>query len=101
MTAPTPACPPTPVPSSRRIRRWLAAGCLLGVSACNLGPDYQRPELPAPAAWSGADGQAAAWPSTDWWRSFGSPQLDTYIAQAQHTNDDLAAAIARVREADA
>jgi len=101
MTAPTPPHSRTFVPSGRGLGRWLAAGCLLGVSACNLGPDYQRPELPAPAAWSGADGQAVAWPSTEWWRGFGSPQLDAYITQAQHTNDDLAAAIARVREADA
>jgi len=83
-------------------RRWLAVCCALGLSACNLGPDYHRPELPAPAAWSGADAQAvAAWPSADWWRGFGSRQLDTYMTQAQRANDDLAAAIARVRQADA
>jgi multidrug efflux system outer membrane protein len=42
-----------------------------------------------------------AWPSADWWRGFGSDPLDRYIAQAESANDDLAAAIARVREADA
>jgi NodT family efflux transporter outer membrane factor (OMF) lipoprotein len=43
----------------------------------------------------------AAWPSTEWWRGFGSAKLDGYIAAAQAANFDLAAAVARVREADA
>jgi multidrug efflux system outer membrane protein len=43
----------------------------------------------------------AAWPSADWWHGFGSAQLDDLIAQAQHANDDLGAAIARVQQADA
>ena len=42
-----------------------------------------------------------AWPSADWWKGFSSPQLDVLIGEAQHTNDDIAAAVARVREADA
>jgi NodT family efflux transporter outer membrane factor (OMF) lipoprotein len=41
------------------------------------------------------------WPQSDWWHGFGSTQLDDYIARAQAANDDIAAAIARVREADA
>jgi outer membrane protein, multidrug efflux system len=41
------------------------------------------------------------WPSKDWWEGFGSPQLDAYIAQADSQNFDIAAAIARVKEADA
>ncbi len=98
MTPPKSASPP----SSFLPGRWLAACCVAGLSACNLGPDYQRPELPAPAAFSGADaGAAAAWPSADWWKGFGSPQLDAYIARSQQANDDIAAAVARVRQADA
>ena len=82
--------------------RWLAACCVAGLSACNLGPDYQRPDVPPPAAWTGADaGTAAAWPSADWWKGFGSPQLDAFMAQSRQANDDIAAAIARVRQADA
>jgi NodT family efflux transporter outer membrane factor (OMF) lipoprotein len=83
-------------------RRWLAVCCALALGACNLGPDYHRPEIPAPAVWRGGDAQAAtAWPEADWWHGFNSQQLDGYIAQAQKANDDLAAAVARVREADA
>lgn len=41
------------------------------------------------------------WPQAEWWHGFGSPELDGYIDQARRANYDLAAAIARVRQADA
>lgn len=44
---------------------------------------------------------AAAWPSADWWRGFASPELDGLIEAARTRNFDIAAAIARVRQADA
>ncbi|HEX3849077.1 MAG TPA: efflux transporter outer membrane subunit [Steroidobacteraceae bacterium] len=82
----------------------LAAGC--------IGPTYHRPDIPPPKAWQESttpETPAAAkvpdagpvWPAADWWHGFGSPQLDELIEAAQHGNDDLAAAIARVEEADA
>jgi multidrug efflux system outer membrane protein len=37
----------------------------------------------------------------DWWQDFGSTQLNDFMSQAKTSNDDLAAAIARVRQADA
>jgi NodT family efflux transporter outer membrane factor (OMF) lipoprotein len=46
-------------------------------------------------------GAIAAWPSAQWWHGFGSAQLNDLMAQAQRANDDIGAAIARVREADA
>jgi outer membrane protein, multidrug efflux system len=48
-----------------------------------------------------APGAVAAWPSAEWWRGFGSAQLDDLILQARRANDDIAAAVARVRQADA
>jgi multidrug efflux system outer membrane protein len=55
-----------------------------------------------PAAWQNVPPSTSPdWPQTDWWHGFGSTQLDDYIARAQAGNDDIAAAIARVREADA
>lgn len=71
------------------------------LSACSVGPRYERPDLDVPATWRGEQAQSPAWPSADWWHGFGSPQLDSLIAQAQAGNLDLAAAVARVREADA
>jgi outer membrane protein TolC len=74
----------------------------LVLTACYVGPAYHRPDPPMPAAWTtlSADPEAVA-PQPDWWRSFGSQQLNDYIARAQTGSDDIAAAVARVREADA
>ena len=44
---------------------------------------------------------AEAWPSGDWWRGFNSPDLNALIDQARAQNFDIAAAIARIRQADA
>lgn len=83
---------------------WSATLLLPAVvlAGCDIGPDLKTPQVAEPAAWREAGGaQAAAWPSTDWWRGFNSQQLDQLIAQAEQYNYDLGAAVARVREADA
>ena len=72
------------------------------LAACNLGPDYKAPETPSAQAWRNQPAsESELWPSQDWWQGFGSPQLNGYIADAQNANTDLAAAMARMREADA
>ena len=80
----------------------IAVGLLAALAACSLGPRYHRPDVPTPSAWiAPSDEESPQWPSAEWWRGFRSPELDGFIAQAQRANDDLGAAIARVREADA
>jgi multidrug efflux system outer membrane protein len=91
--------------------RVVCACALLVLTACSVGPAYKRPDIPPPAEWHerGSEPSSEAppndhdgiWPSADWWHGFGSQTLDDLIAQAEHSNDDLAAAIARVEEADA
>ena len=71
-------------------------------AACSLGPYYHRPRFAAPESWVTPQAAAAReWPASEWWRGFGSDELDTYIEQAQRANDDLRAAVARVHQADA
>ena len=41
------------------------------------------------------------WPEGAWWRGFGSPELNRLIAAAQANNFSIAAAMARIRQADA
>jgi outer membrane protein, multidrug efflux system len=80
------------------------SGCLfLLLNACSVGPAYKRPDIAPPSKWHESTGPDAAtvWPAADWWHGFGSPQLDQFIGEAQSSNDDLAAAIARVTQADA
>jgi outer membrane protein, multidrug efflux system len=75
----------------------------LSLGACSVEPAYHHPTVATPVTWQNVPpaGVSADWPAADWWHSFGSAQLDDYIARAQSANDDIAAAIARVREADA
>jgi len=75
--------------------------CALVLAGC-LGPRYHHPEIPPPPEWATPpDAALKQWPESGWWHGFNSADLDTFIAQAEHTNDDLRAAIARIREADA
>jgi NodT family efflux transporter outer membrane factor (OMF) lipoprotein len=43
----------------------------------------------------------AAWPGKDWYRGFGSPELNGLIEQASSNNFDLSAARSRIAQADA
>jgi multidrug efflux system outer membrane protein len=100
---------PAPGMSLRRWRGSREAGpratlALLGLllAGCNLGPDYQGPAVELPPGWRATQATAEAdWPSSVWWRGFRSPTLDRLIEQARGQNFDIAAAIARVRQADA
>jgi len=75
---------------------------LLSLGACDLGPDYVRPTVEIPSAFRATRASAAAsWPELEWWHGFGSPELDGLIADARARNDNLAAAAARVLQADA
>lgn len=100
--------------SSRAARARLAPGLLalaLLVPACTVvGPDYRRPDAPAPAAFMHAATAPAGWkfaeparPDTDasWWRAFKDPRLDELVAAADAANQDLRAAAARVARARA
>jgi outer membrane protein, multidrug efflux system len=85
------------------IHRWYKTGPVLLVFAagCAVGPDYQRPDLAAPAAWqeggqSGIDTRAAE--MAQWWTAFKDPLLDGLVDRAVKSNLDLRIAEARVRE---
>ncbi len=82
----------------------VSSACLfLLLHACSVGPAYKRPDVALPSNWHDSTEADAptVWPAADWWHGFGSPQLDQFIGEAQSRNDDLAAAIARVTQADA
>ena len=89
---------------THRLKRAAHAALVLAAAAlpagCDLGPDYKRPAIAVPTEWREMKG-AATWPAADWWRGFGSHELDELMARAQAANFDLAAAVAAVRQADA
>ena len=87
---------------SRRSGRALCVALALVLGSCSLGPRYARPDLAPPTHWIATNPTAVAdGLSPEWWRAYGSPELDALIERARGANDDLGAAIARVREADA
>ncbi|AWM07468.1 efflux transporter outer membrane subunit [Bradyrhizobium symbiodeficiens] len=84
-----------------RAARWLAVVCLaVGSGACVLTQDLPDPALDVPAQYKYA-GKADAPPSLDWWRSFRSAELTQLMEEAQTVNLDIAAAVARIVQADA
>lgn len=71
----------------------LLAGC--------MGPRPPVPEgVTPPVAWRVETGPSVAI-EHDWWQSYGDPALTALVGQALAQNDDVAVALARVREADA
>ena len=91
----------TPVASPKR-SAFAAVLALAALAGCSLGPFYQRPALDVPPAFRAtADTAEAAWPAEEWWRNFHSAELDALIASARAYNNDLAAAAARIVQADA
>ena len=82
-------------------RRATSLALPLLATACSLGPEYQKPAQPAPAAWESTAAGAGIWPDPRWWRSFGNTELSQLVEAALAANQDLLAAIARIRQAEA
>jgi multidrug efflux system outer membrane protein len=79
--------------------RAVALG-LLTLAGCSVGPDYRRPTLPMPAAYSESDA-ADSHLDPSWWRLFGDDALSSLEHRALAGNPGLDAALARVAEARA
>ena len=77
---------------------WVVSACLCGCAADGVRPS--PPPLPAAFQHAAVDVQAE-WPEADLLHAFGSPELDRLAALAAKNNFDVAAAAARVRQADA
>jgi len=80
------------------MRNLLFAGLtLLMLCACTIvGPDYVRPNVETPSAWTVSYDAAADLVNTTWWQHFNDPVLDELITTALNENLDIKAATARV-----
>ncbi|MGJ5078387.1 efflux transporter outer membrane subunit [Bradyrhizobium oligotrophicum] len=89
--------------SLRHFVRWIAAiGLAVSSAGCLLTQDIPDPALDMPRRYKAASGsELAAPPPLDWWRGFGSRELTQLMEEAQSVNLDIAAAVARFRQADA
>lgn len=71
------------------------------VSGCILQKDLPEPALDIPVAYKEARGRPLDQPPPlDWWRGFGSPELTALMEEAQTVNLNIAAATARIVQAD-
>ena len=83
------------------MRKTILLLSVLTLAGCDLGPGPVQPKISMPVAWDAQSAAPTAWPAADWWKSFGSAELNGLVAEAQANNLDIAAAAARVMQADA
>jgi len=96
---------------SARLPRWLAAAlCGALLSACAVGPDYQRPAIDVGEAYKEGQGEVPGWKPAQprdaaergaWWQSYGDGVLDGLMAQVNTANQTIAQAEANFRQAQA
>lgn len=80
----------------------MALVCAAVASGCILQKDLPDPALDVPPAYREARNRGVEQPpELDWWRGFGSTELTTLMEEAQIVNLDIAAATARIQQADA
>jgi NodT family efflux transporter outer membrane factor (OMF) lipoprotein len=96
---------------SDRVRRSIVfgmAGLLLFSNACMIGPKYHRPSAPTPPAFK--EELPAGWKEAQpndgalrgkWWRVYNDPHLDALEDQVSISNQNVLAAEAQFREAQA
>ena len=86
----------------------LWALCIVSLSACTVGPDYERPKLDLPGQYNADVPQSAAMEAPekqpiviqqDWWTLFNDPELNKLEDLALANNADLQIAVARIAQA--
>jgi multidrug efflux system outer membrane protein len=68
------------------------------LTACTVGPRYEKPDTPMAARFDQATAEAAAAAPSRLWSSFDSEELDRLIARAIEANTTIAQAAARLAE---
>jgi outer membrane protein TolC len=91
---------------SRRVPRLAAIGIAIVLTLPLAGCFLRDENIPAaieipPAYRAGPRHADAALPSVVWWRGFGSRELTALIEESLTSNFDVAAAVARIVQADA
>jgi NodT family efflux transporter outer membrane factor (OMF) lipoprotein len=80
--------------------------CVALLSACAVGPDYQKPEMATPAQFKAAEGWTQAAPSDAiargaWWEIYGDAQLNGLVEKLNSSNQTVAQYEAQYRQAKA
>jgi NodT family efflux transporter outer membrane factor (OMF) lipoprotein len=83
--------------------RWRTTAALSAALACGCATESApQPPPVTPAAFEHrAAAASASWPAQDWYRGFGSDELNALVDEAVRDNTDLTGASERVAQADA
>jgi len=99
------------------MKRALARSAVIAafaLTACRVGPNYTKPSAPAPPAFKEAppvdfkEAEAAGWKQSQpgdafekgkWWELYGDPELNKLEEQVSISNQNVAQAEARYRQA--
>jgi multidrug efflux system outer membrane protein len=75
--------------------------CVVLLSGCAVGPNYQRPNLKVPTEYRGAEGAAeqASIADLPWWEVFKDDQLKRLVQVALANNYDVQIAVTRIEQA--
>jgi NodT family efflux transporter outer membrane factor (OMF) lipoprotein len=92
--------------SARGSRLLSLSLSVLMLSACAIGPDYQRPPVAEPAQYKQAEGWRQATPSDSlargaWWELYGDQQLNGLVEKLNSANQTVAQSEAQYRQAQA
>lgn len=81
-------------------RRFLSWACIILLSGCAVGPNYQRPAVDVPSEFLGADkaAQQASIADLPWWEVFKDPELTHLVQTALVNNYDLRIAVTRIEQ---
>ena len=87
-------------------RQFMLLALSVALSACALGPDYQRPHLQTPPQFKHIEGWTQATPGDalergNWWQLYGDAELNALVEQLNISNQNLAASEAQYRQARA
>src|ERR1043165_8228532 len=86
----------------RGLRRAFALALTSLLSGCLTTETVPGPDIEAPPKYRAAAVKPhAALPAPDWWRGFRSRELTMLVERAQPAHLDIAAAVARIEQADA
>ena len=85
----------------KKIISILILGIIVFISACKLGPNFQKPEYTGPTSFRFDSITTDTIVNLRWWEMFNDDILDTLIAQALENNKDVMVAAARVDAAAA
>lgn len=84
--------------SLRSARIFTAGAGLILVAGCATG-DRTAPHAAVPIGQTALAPGEPRWPMGEWWRDYGSAELDRLVAEALRANTDIAMALGRIEQA--